>query len=407
MRVRVMSQDHTNTTRFDFNKKILLAVMAACTLASCSKGEQQAAQAGPQALPVSVVELQPASVPVSAEAVAQTEGAREVEIRPRVGGILLKRLYEEGSSVKEGQVLFQIDPEPYQIALEQAKGQLAQAQARIAQTQREAGRLKGLLESNSISQREYDNATSDNDVAKASLVQAQASVREAELNLSYTKVTAPVSGVSGRFQFSEGALVSANSSLLTTVVQLSPIWVRFSLSDNEIQQLGGPVTEKTVKKISLKLPDGSEYGEAGKLNFASSQIDPALGTQQLRATFANADKKLLPGQFVRAKVVVGERDGVFLVPQVAVMNSQQGRFVYVLDESNHATVRPVVTGDWMGRDWVILKGLNAGEKVVVDNLIKIRPGAPLQPHPAAGPQDAATGKVEPQKSAANTSRKLA
>ncbi|MFL9711565.1 efflux RND transporter periplasmic adaptor subunit [Methylobacillus sp. Pita1] len=400
-----MNPVHTNARGLNSSKKIVLAMMAAFALASCSKGEQQAGQAGPQALPVSVVELQPASVPVSAEAVAQTEGAREVEIRPRVGGILLKRLYEEGAPVKEGQVLFQIDPEPYQIALEQAKAQLAQAQARIAQTKREAERLKGLLESNSISQREYDNAVSDDDVAKASLLQYQASVREAELNLSYTKVTAPVSGISGRFQFSEGALVSANDSLLTTVVQLSPIWVRFSLSDNEIQQLGGPVTEKTVKKIALKLPDGTEYGESGKLNFAASQIDPALGTQQLRATFANADKKLLPGQFVRAKVVVGERDGVFLVPQVAVMNSQQGRFVYVVDENNHAAVRPVVTGDWSGRDWVILKGLNAGDKVVIDNLIKIRPGAPLQPHPPA--QEGTPAQGEPQKSAANTSGKLA
>lgn len=400
-----MNSVHANAMVMNFSKKVVLAVMAVVTLVSCSKEEQQAGQGEAQALPVTVVELQPATVPISAEAVAQTEGAREVEIRPRVGGILLKRLYEEGAPVKEGQVLFQIDPEPYQIALEQAKAQLAQAQAKVAQTKREAERLKGLLESNSISHREYDNAVSDDDVAKASLLQAQATVREAELNLSYTKVTAPVSGISGRFQFSEGALVSANESLLTTVVQLSPIWVRFSLSDNDIQQLGGPVTEKTVKKITLKLPDGSEYNEAGKLNFAASQIDPALGTQQLRATFANADKKLLPGQFVRAKVVVGEREGVFLVPQSAVMNSQQGRFVYVVDENSHAAVRPVVTGDWIGRDWVILNGLNAGEKVVVDNLIKIRPGAPLQPHPPA--EEAAPPQGGQQKSAANISRTLA
>ncbi|WP_230342054.1 efflux RND transporter periplasmic adaptor subunit [Methylobacillus arboreus] len=401
-----MDRVHANAKRLSASKKIVGAMMVAFTLVSCGKSEQQAGQpAGGQALPVTVLPLEPTSVPVSAEAVAQTEGAREVEIRPRVGGILLKRLYEEGSPVKEGQVLFQIDPVPYQIALEQAKAQLAQAQAKIAQTQREAGRLKGLLESNSISQREYDNAVSDDDVAKAALLQSQASVREAELNLSYTKVTAPVGGVSGRFQFSEGALVSANDSLLTTVVQLSPIWVRFSLSDNELQQLGGSVTEKTVKKITLKLPDGSEYSENGKLNFAASQIDPALGTQQLRATFTNADKKLLPGQFVRAKVVVGERDGVFLVPQVAVMNSQQGRFVYIVDENNQAAVRPVVTGDWIGRDWVILKGLNAGEKVVIDNLIKIRPGAPLQPHPAAEQGEAPAS--EPQKSAGKASSKLA
>lgn len=404
MKVRVMNQGHTSMGGLYAGKKIVLAMMAAFTLVSCSKDGQQGAQAAPQAMPVTVLEMHPASVPVSAEAVAQTEGAREVEIRPRVGGILLKRLYDEGAPVKEGQVLFQIDPVPYQIALEQARAQLEQAQAKVAQTRREADRLKGLLESHSISQREYDNAVSDNDVSKAAVLQAQASVREAELNLSYTKVTAPVGGISGRFQFSEGALVSANSSLLTTVVQLSPIWVRFSLSDNELQQLGGAVTEKSVKKITLKLPDGSEYDEVGKLNFAASQIDPALGTQQLRATFVNAGRKLLPGQFVRAKVVVGEREGVFLVPQTAVMSSQQGRFVYVVDENNHAAVRPVVTGDWQGRDWVILNGLNAGEKVVVDNLIKIRPGAPLQPHP---PAEQGAPAAEPQKSADKAHSKLA
>ncbi len=403
MGVRVINQARGNKDGLGSSKKIVLALTAALTLISCSKGEQQAApQGGGQAMPVTVLTLEPTSVPVSVESVAQTEGAREVEIRPRVGGILLKRLYEEGSSVKEGQVLFQIDPVPYQIALAQAKAQQAQSQAKIAQTQREADRLKGLLESKSISQREYDNATSDNDVAKAALLQADASVREAELNLSYTKVTAPVSGVSGRFQYSEGTLVAANDSLLTTVVQLSPIWVRFSLSDNELEKVGGRLSEKNVKKITLSLPDGKEYNETGKLNFAASQIDPTLGTQQLRATFTNADKQLVPGQFVRAKVTVGEQDGVFLVPQVAVQNSQQGRFVYVVNEQNQASVRPVVTGNWSGSNWVILKGLNAGEKVVVDNLIKIRPGAPLQPHaPAeqgANPQGAQpqgeTGKPE-------------
>ncbi|MCB5184174.1 efflux RND transporter periplasmic adaptor subunit [Methylobacillus gramineus] len=406
MEVRVSNQGNINHRGLGSSKKIVVAMMAALTLISCSKSEQQAGPpGGGQALPVTVLSIEPTSVPVSAETVAQTEGAREVEIRPRVGGILLKRLYEEGSAVKEGQALFQIDPVPYQIALAQAKAQWAQQKAKIDQTQREADRLKGLLESQSISQREYDNAVSDNSVAQAALQQAEASIREAELNLSYTKVTAPVSGVSGRFQFSEGALVSANDSLLTTVVQLSPIWVRFSLSDNELEQLGGRLTEKNVQKISLTLPDGKEYSENGKLNFAASQIDPTLGTQQLRATFNNADKQLIPGQFVRAKVTVGQRDGVFLVPQASVMSSQQGKFVYVVNEKNEATVRPVVAGNWIGSNWVILKGLNAGEKVVIDNLIKIRPGAPVQPHPPAEAPAAEGGA--PQKAAANPSGKHA
>jgi len=354
----------------------------------------------PPALPVSVIEVQPTSVPISAEAVAQTEGAKEVEIRPRVGGILLKRLYEEGAAVKAGQSLFLIDPVPYRYALAQAKAQLAEQQARIIQTEREEKRLKDLLDTQAISQREYDNAVSDNAIAHATLQQAEVRVHDAELSLSYTSVTAPVNGISGRFQFSEGALVEANSSLLTTLVQLSPIWVRFSLSNNELMQLGGPLTEKKVKQVTLILPDGSEYEKKGELNFAASQIDPLLGTQQLRATFENAGQQLLPGQFVRAKVVIGQRDGVFLVPQGAIQTSDRGQSVYVINEKNEATPQPVVTGKWMGTDWVILDGLKAGDKVIVDNIIKLRPGSPVSPHapgeapgtPPAQP-DAGSGKA--------------
>jgi membrane fusion protein, multidrug efflux system len=306
-----------------------------------------------------------------------------------VGGILLRRLYEEGAAVKAGQPMFLIDPVPYQNALAQAKAQLSEQKARVVQTEREEKRLHVLLETQAISQREYDNAVSENAIALAALQQAEVRVRDAELNLSYTHVTAPVNGISGRFRFSEGALVEAYSSLLTTIVQLSPIWVRFSLSDNELAQLGGPLNEQRVQQITLIFPDGREYEKKGELNFAASQIDPLLGTQQLRATFDNSDQRLLPGQFVRARVVTGEQDGVYLVPQVAVQVSDMGKTVYVVNEKNEATVRPVVTGRWVGKDWVILEGLNAGDKVIVDNLIKLRPGTPVAPHPVgeapAGP----------------------
>jgi membrane fusion protein (multidrug efflux system) len=367
-----------------------LVVIICVAILGCSKNDQTAAQPSVgMALPVSVIEVQPTSVPISAEAVAQTEGAKEVEIRPRVGGILLRRLYEEGSAVKAGQPMFLIDPVPYQNALAQAKAQLSEQKARVVQTEREEKRLHVLLETQAISQREYDNAVSENAIARAALQQAEVRVRDAELNLSYTHVAAPVSGISGRFRFSEGALVEAYSSLLTTIVQLSPIWVRFSLSDNELAQLGGPLNEQRVQQITLVFPDGREYEKKGELNFAASQIDPLLGTQQLRATFDNSDQRLLPGQFVRARVVTGEQDGVYLVPQVAVQVSDMGKTVYVVNEKNEATVRPVVTGRWVGKDWVILEGLNAGDKVIVDNLIKLRPGTPVAPHPVgeapAGP----------------------
>jgi membrane fusion protein (multidrug efflux system) len=225
----------------------------------------------------------------------------------------------------------------------------------------------------------------DRATAKASVQLAQAQVREAELNLSYTQVTSPIGGVSGRFQFSEGALVAANSSLLTTVVQTSPIWVRFSFSDSEISLLGGHLNASNVKKISIILPDGSQYSENGKLNFASSQIDPKLGTLQLRASFENKDHRLLPGQFVRARITTGTRNGVFLVPQTSVLTGDQGKFVFIAEKNEDgkfiANVRPIQEGGWQGDNWIILSGLNEGDQVIADNLIKLRPGVTVNPHP--------------------------
>ena len=366
--------------------KIIFITTLTMLVFACGKQEQasQSAAAMPP-MPVSALEMKPTSVPITSEAVAQTEGAKEVEIRPRVGGILLKKMFQEGAAIKAGQTMFLIDPEPFKIALAQANAALAQQKARIEQTQREANRLKGLLATQSISQREYDNAVSDNAMAQASLMQYEAAVKEAQLNLSYTTVTAPTSGIAGRFLLSEGALVAANTSLLTTIVQVSPIWVRFSMSDYELAHLGGRLTGKEVQHINLILPNGSEYPEQGKLNFSASEIDPALGTQQLRAEFKNVNRQLLPGQFVRIKVTTGKRDGVFLIPQTSVLTGDQGKFVYVAEQDQAgktvATIRPVEVGSWQGTDWVILGGLKEGDQVLVDNLIKIRPGAAIAPHP--------------------------
>jgi membrane fusion protein, multidrug efflux system len=352
---------------------------------ACNKPPEAAAPPAGMAMPVSVITVESTSVPMSVEAVAQTEGASEVEIRPRVGGIILKKMFEEGAPVKAGQVLFQLDPAPFQIALAQAKAQAAGQGARITQTSRESSRLKDLLETQSISQREYDNATSDASISQAGMMQAQANIKEAELNLSYTRVTAPVSGIAGRFQYSEGALVQAGTSLLTTVIQTSPIWVRFSLSESDLKALGGHLDQKHVREVSLILPDGSEYAQKGKLNFTANEINPSLGTQELRATFENKDKTLLPGQFVRARVTTGSQEGVFLVPQTAVSTGEQGTFVFISNAKNQAERRPVAVGEWKGTDWIILSGLSAGDKVITDNLIKLNmmpPGAPVAPHAA-------------------------
>ena len=368
----------------------MLTIGATLLLVACGQqGPDSQQPAAMPAMPVSVLEVQPATVPIQAEAVAQTEGAKEVEIRPRVGGIILKKLFEEGAEIKAGQPMFLIDPVPYKIKATQARAHLAQKNARVQQTKREAERLKTLLDTKSISQREYDNAVSDHAMADASVQEFRAMLHEAELNLSYATVKAPESGMAGRFQYSEGALVNANTSLLTTIVQTSPIWVRFSLSDSELTQLGGMLTSESVEGIDLILPDGTQYPETGKLNFSASSIDPALGTQQLRAEFKNADKKLIPGQFVRIRVTTGSNEGVFLVPQAAVLSSEQGKFVFVAETDDKgntvAAIRPVQAGSWSGQDWVILGGLKQGDKVIVDNLIKVRPGAPVAPKQPAPP----------------------
>ena len=362
--------------------RIVIALIIGVALAACSNNDQEISNnISPQmAMPVGVISIEPRNVPISAEAVAQTEGAKEIEIRPRVGGILLKRLYQEGTAVEAGQPMFLIDPVPYQNALAQAQAQLIEQQARVEQTIREESRLKELLSTKSISKREYDNAVSENAIVNAALQQAKIRVRDAKLNLSYTTVTAPVKGISGRRQLSEGVLIQANTSLLTTIIQLSPIWVGFSLSDNELKRFGGYLSEKNVINVTLILPDGTEYDQSGKLNFAARRIDPALGTQQLRATFDNSDQRLLPGQFVRVRIATGEQKGVFLIPQTAVLTSDLGKAVYLVNEKNEAIIQPVVTGKWIGKSWVVTEGLKAGDKVIVDNLIKLRPGILVSPH---------------------------
>lgn len=357
------------------------ALIGALAAAGCS-GEKPAG--GPPAMgpmPVTAIEMQPQKVPTSIEIMAQTEGARETEVRARVGGILVKRLYQEGETVKSGQPLFQIDRAPYEIAL-------AEAKAKAEQTAREAARLKGLAEAKAIAQKDYDDAVSAN-------AMAQAALRQAELNLSWTTVTAPVAGTTGRAIKSDGNLVSTADSLLTSIYQTNPIWVRFSLGESDLAKFaGGRVTAKDVKGVELVMGNGQKYDKPGKLNFLATNIDTTLGTQQLRAEFDNPDGLLLPGQFVRVRLLTGERDGAFLVPQTAVLQTEQGTLVMTVGAENKVAPRPVKAGEWYGKDWVILGGLNAGDKVIVDNLIKLRPGVPVNPHPPAvpGAEQAAAAK---------------
>ncbi|MBP6366668.1 MAG: efflux RND transporter periplasmic adaptor subunit [Nitrosomonas sp.] len=349
-------------------------------LIACNGSEsKQSASRNDSPIPVTFIPAIPVDMPMSLETIAQTEGAKEIEIRARVGGILLQRLYTEGVAVKAGQSLFLIDPEPFQNALTEAKALLDEQSARVMHAKSEENRQRQLLAENFVSQRAYDVAKADLAIAEAALHATKVRVKQAELNLSYTTVKAPANGVTGRAQFSEGALISANSSLLTTLTQLSPIWARFSFSDNEVARFGGHLNEKNVHSVKMILPDGSEYQQEGKINFAASKIDPLLATQQLRATFENTDQRILPGQFVRIRVTAGESRTVYLVPQIAIMTSDLSRYVYVINEHNAVMQRPVSVGDWIGKDWIILDGLNAGDRVVVDNLIKLTPGKPVAP----------------------------
>ncbi len=359
------------------------ALAAASLLAACGQGGQGAVPPGGMALPVTVLQVAPQRVPIVLEAVGQLQGSKEVEVRARVSGILLKRLYNEGDLVRAGAPLMQLDPAPYEIALAQANAQLAQERARNEQAKRESARLQQLAEQKAISQKEYDDATSALKLSDATLQGAEANVRQAELNLSYTHVTAPVSGVTGRMAHSEGSLISTGQdSLLTTINQVNPIWVRFSLSGSDLMQLpDGKLNRSSPAEVRLTLPDGSRYPDKGRLNFAANQIDPRLATQELRAEFDNPRGQLVPGQFVRVQITAGQRDNVFLVPQVAVLQAEKGFFVFVVDKDGKAAVRPVQTGGWVGADSMILDGLAAGDRVIVDNLLKLRPGAPVTPAP--------------------------
>ncbi len=387
-----------------YSLALLVALVSGCSKSGgdASKGPP----APPPPLPVTVMDMQPTHVPITVEVMAQTEGAKETEVRAQVGGILVKRLYEEGAPVKAGQPLFQIDRKPYDIALAQARANLAEAKAKVAQTTREAVRLRELLDKQYISRKAYDDAVSDQAIAEAAQQVAEAAVRQAELNLSYTTVIAPVSGLSSRALKSEGNLISTGSgdeSLLTSIHQSNPMRVRFSLSESDTARLPeGRLTRQTVTGVELKLPDGSTYPLKGELDFLASSIDPTLGTQQLRAEFKNPDGVLLPGQFVRARILAGEREGVFLVPQAAVTQTEQGYLVFVADADSKVAPRPVQVGPWQGKDWVILGGLKAGDQVIVDNLIKLRPGAPVAPHPpqpapgaTPGGRDAPTANPPP------------
>ena len=373
----------------------VVLILAAC---SPSNGNEKGAKGhGPMGgMPpaeVTVTTVAPQAVPVTYEYVGQTAGSREVEVRARVTGILLSRNFKEGDRVKKGQSLFTIDPKPFEAALARAVADVAAAEARYEQAKRNAARMKPLYAEKAVSQKENDDAVSAKEIGAADSAAARARLTEAKLNLAYTKVAAPVSGVSTRAVPSEGTLISGPNVLLTTVVQVDPIWVNFGIPDNERARLQKEVEAGRLElpkngnvEVALRLADGSVYAKTGKLNFADVRISPATGTQEARAELPNPEGELRPGQFVRVILRGATRPNAVTVPQRAVLEGPQGKFVYVVNPSSQAEARPVEAGEWAGDDWIIISGLKAGERVIVDGLMKLGPGAPVKVAEQPAPQ---------------------
>ena len=356
---------------------------------------------------VSTVTLEPRTLPVSWEYVGQTTGSKDVEVRARVTGILEKRLFQEGSAVRAGQPLFVIDPKPLEAQAAAAQADVARAQAQLAQAEREASRLKPLAERRAVGQKEADDATSAAELARASLKAAEARNAEVQLNLGYTRVAAPVSGLTSRAMKSEGSLVNANETLLTVISQVDPIWIPFGISENEQLAINRSVAAGLLQlpkddgfDVTIRLADGTVLPRTGKINFADTRINPVTGTYEMRAEVANRDNLLKPGQFVRVTLKGAVRKDAIGVPQVAVLDGPQGKFVYVpgkdKDGKDVALPRPVTLGPWVEVDganlWIVEAGLKAGETVIVDGMARIMaPGSPIMLGPPPGAPGAPPG----------------
>jgi membrane fusion protein (multidrug efflux system) len=337
--------------------------------------------------------VQAHDLPVDYEYVAQTAGIRETEVRARISGILEQRVYEEGARVKAGQVLFQIDPGAYQTQLASAEAAAGVAEAKLNQAKREFARLAPLASEKAISQREYDDAKSALEMAEASYKQVHAQVNEAKLNLGYTKVVAPISGVTGIAAKPNGSLVTPSDSLLTTIVQTDPIYVNFSVTEADFLKMNADVTSGKLKmpgkrtnngslafEVKVKQADGSIFPTAGKMIFTSEKVNPNTGGFDARAEIANPDGALRPGQFVRVMLQGATRPASIAIPQRAVIDSPMGKIVFAVTPDNKLVPHPVELDGWSRGEWIVTKGLQSGERVLVDGFIKAHdPGMTVTP----------------------------
>jgi membrane fusion protein, multidrug efflux system len=363
-----------------------------CGVYGCHKAEP--ADAGLPPITADVMEVTPRDVPAVFEYTGQTESSQQVEIRSRVNGFLEKRVYQEGSMVHQGDVMFTMDRKPFQAALDAAQAEYAQRKARLDTAQANLDRVRPLAAKNALSQKDLDDAVGQQEAAAAELEQARANVTSARLNLGYTTITAPVTGLSSFAKKQDGSYLDAGNSLLTYVAKLDPMWVNFSLSENEMLELRTQTRNGTLKlpergklEAIIELADGSVYPQPGHIAFTDAELSSETGTYLIRAAVSNQDGTLRPGQFVRIKLVGAQRANAVAVPQKAVQQGPRGEFVWTVDPQGKAQQRVVVTGNWNGSDWVIQSGLHQGDRVILDNTLKLMDGRPVKAHlvPAPAP----------------------
>jgi membrane fusion protein (multidrug efflux system) len=363
----------------------------ALLIVACSKNPP----AQPAAVAVSTITIAPHPVAFPEDYVGQTEAINAVEIRPRVGGMLETRVPIEGERVKSGQLLFIIDRQPYIAALAQAKAALAQNEAALAQSRRDLERAKSLSEIDAVSQQELDAATTKNQANLASIDAGKAAVKTAQLNLGYAVITSPIDGVMGRALLRQGGMVTANSTLLTTIYQNDRMYVNFSVSEQRLlsmqRQLGRAPSQnsRTPPPFRIFLADGSEYLETPRLNFIDPAVDSRTGTLALRLEVDNPQQLLHAGQFARVQVAALQDPNAIVVPQRAVQDLQGKNYVWIVDASGHAQQRDVRMGLRVGSDWQVQQGLKAGDVVIVDGVQHVKPAASVKATPMAAVQSGA------------------